>query len=296
MKLKILKSLLIFLVFIIGFIFYMSPSFGGLIKGGKDKPDKFVEQLEFEKKRNNNFQIEYQALSENPDLIKLRTDFKLDLLVQDAQSDFEKILKIQSWVNTRWEHDGDNKPEKNDAYFILKEAENGKKFRCVEYSLVASECLRALGFKVRNVGLMTRDINEVNSGAGHVVNEVYINDLEKWVFIDPQFDVIAIANGIPLNSVELQKVIANHEPFEIINPNKVIEKAEYVDWIGPYLYYFYISLNKGKVSILDRIIGRKKQLTLVPLGADKPKFFQRLFRLNTTYFTNSTADFYQNGK
>jgi len=293
MKGKVLKIVLVLLIFFISFGFYMSPSLGGLIKGGKDKPDKIVEQLKFENIRNQNFQIEYKTFIEKPDLVKLRTDFKLDLIVQDVQSDFEKVLKVQSWVNSRWEHDGENKPEKNDAYFILKEAEKGEKFRCVEYSLVASECLRALGFKVRNVGLMTKDINEVNTGAGHVVNEVYIPDLKKWVFIDPQYDIIAIANGIPLNAVELQKVIAYNEPFEIVNPNNVIGKADYVDWIGPYLYYFYISLNEGKVSIFDRIIGNKKQLTLVPKGADKPKYFQRLFRLNNTYFTNSIADFYQ---
>ena len=120
--------------------------------------------------------------------------------------------------------------------------------------------------------------------------------MNKWIFIDPQYDVIATENGVPLNAVELQEVIANKKPFEIINPNKVIGKEEYIDWIGPYLYYFYVSLNKGKVSILDRIIGSKKQLTLVPIGGKEPKYFQRIFRLNNTYFTNSTADFYQTEK
>tara|TARA_R110000751_G_scaffold252930_1_gene352545 strand:- start:429 stop:1319 length:891 start_codon:yes stop_codon:yes gene_type:complete len=296
MKRKILKIALLVFVLFTGFSFYMSPSLGGLIKGGKDEPDKTVEKLEFENTRNQDFQIKYQTFVENPDLTKLRTDFKLDTLIQNATSDFEKVLKIQSWVNSRWEHDGNNTPEKSDAYFILKQAEKGERFRCVEYSIVASECLKSLGFKVRNVGLMTRDIEEVNYGGGHAVNEVYIPDLNKWIFIDPQYDVIATENGVPLNAVELQEVIANKKPFEIINPNKVIGKEEYIDWIGPYLYYFYVSLNKGKVSILDRIIGSKKQLTLVPIGGKEPKYFQRIFRLNNTYFTNSTADFYQTEK
>lgn len=238
MKLKILKIVLIVFVLFTGFSLYMSPSLGGLIKGGKDKPDKIVEKLEFENTRNRDFQIEYKTHSESPDLIKLKVEFKLDTIVQNATSDFEKVLKIQSWVNSRWKHDGDNTPKKNDAYFILKQAEKGERFRCVEYSLVASECLKSLGFKVRRVGLMTKDIEEVNYGGGHAVNEVYIPDLEKWIFIDPQYDVIATENGIPLNAVELQQVIANKRTFELINPNKVIEKVDYIDWIGPYLYYF----------------------------------------------------------
>jgi len=293
MKIKILKILLIVLVIFIGFSFYMSPSLGGLISGGKEEHDKVVEKLEFTDNRNSNYQIEYKKYSDEPDLIKLRTDFKLDTIVKNATSDFDKVLLVQSWVNSRWKHDRENTPEKNDAYFILKQAEKGERFRCVEYSLVASECLKSLGFKVRNIGLMTKDIDEVNSGGGHAVNEVYVSDLNKWIFIDPQYDIIVTENGLPLNAVELQKAIANKEPIEIINPNKVIEKEEYIEWIGPYLFYFYTSLNKGKVSVWDRIVGNKKQLTLVPKGKKEPKYFQRIFRLNNMYFTNSTKDFYQ---
>ncbi len=293
MKRKILKTLLIIIVIFIGFTFYMSPSFGGLIYGGKEEHDKNVEKLEFTNDRNFNYQIEYKTYSDEPDLIKLKTDFKLDTIVKNAKSDFEKVLLIQSWVNSRWKHDGNNSPEKNDAYYILEQAEKGERFRCTEYSLVASESLKSLGFKVRSVGLMTKDIDEVNSGGGHAVNEVFIPDLKKWIFIDPQYDIMVTENGLPLNAVELQKAIANKELIEIINPNKVIEKEEYIEWIGPYLYYFYTSLNKGKVSVWDRIIGNKKQLTLVPEGKKEPKYFQRIFRLNNMYFTNSTNDFYQ---
>jgi hypothetical protein len=140
---------------------------------------------------------------------------------------------------------------------------------------------------------MTKDIDDVNSGGGHAVNEVFIPDLNKWIFIDPQYDIMVTENGLPLNAVEVQKAIANNDSIEIINPNQVIGKEEYIEWIGPYLYYFYTSLNKGKVSVWDRIVGNKRQLTLVPEGKDEPKYFQRIFRLNTMYFTNSTKDFYQ---
>jgi len=293
MKRKIIKILLIIFLVFIGFSFYMSPSFGGLIPGGKETPDKVVEKLEFDRNRNSDYQIEYKVHSTKPDLLKLRMDFKLDTIVQSAKSDFEKVLLIQSWVNSRWKHDGENTPEKNDAYYILKQAEKGERFRCVEYSLVASECLKSLGFKVRNIGLMTKDVDVVNSGAGHAISEVYISDLNKWIFIDPQYDIIVTKNGQPLNAVEFQKAIAYKEPINIINPNKVIGKEEYLDWIGPYLFYFYTSLNKGKVTIWDRIIGNKKQLCLVPKGRKNPKYFQRLFRLNNMCFTNSVKDFYQ---
>lgn len=81
---------------------------------------------------------------------------------------------------------------------------------------------------------MTKDIAEVKYGGGHVVNEVYLKDLGKWVFIDPQYDVITQYDGVPLNAVELQQCIANHQDFELINPNNIISKEDYAYWIGPY--------------------------------------------------------------
>ncbi len=293
MKRKILKITLSIIVCFIGFVLYMSPSFGGLFPGGKEIPDKTVEKLEFDSIRNPEYQIEYKTHNDEPDLIKLRNDFQLDTIVKYATSDFEKVLLIQSWVNSRWKHDGDNIPKKSDAYYILKQAEKGERFRCVEYSLVASACLKSLGFKVRNIGLMTKDVDVVKYGAGHAVSEVYISDLKKWIFIDPQYDIIVTKNGLPLNTVEFQKAIAFNEPITIVNPNKVIEKEDYLTWVGPYLFYFYTSLNKGQISIWDRIIGTKKQLCLVPKGKNNPKYFQRLFRLNNMYFTHSIKDFHQ---
>lgn len=270
----------------------ISPSLFGLLPGGKASPDKKIIKIEFDSSPTHNYFLKYDAPADEESLMKLRNTYHLDSLVKQADNDFEKILVIQSWVQSRWQHDGDLTPEKNDALYILQEAEKGKRFRCVEYSLVARECLRSLGFKVRSIGLMTRDINEVNYGAGHVANEVYLTDLQKWVFIDPQFDVIVTKNGVPLNAVELQYHIANNIPFELSSPNNVISKEEYVKWIGPYLFYFQTSLNKGSVSIWDRITGTKKQLTLVPKNHEEPKYFQRLFRINNSYFTNSIGDFY----
>ncbi len=291
MKRIIYIVLIVFIGFTL-FSFWMSPSLGGLIPGGKNSPDHKVERIAFATEPQIDFKLTYKNLASDSKLVKLKETYALDTLIAKPKTDIEKILKIQSWVQSRWIHDGDRTPEYNDALYILEEAKKGKRFRCVEYSLVAGQCLASLGFTVRNLGLMTKDVNEVNYGAGHVANEVYLKDLQKWVFIDPQFDVITFKDGIPLNAVELQNLIANNIDFDIVNPNGVITKEEYKEWIGPYLYYFNVSLNKGSIGIFDRFIGTKKQLTLIPKGADEPKYFQRLFRLNNTYFTTSLADFY----
>lgn len=272
---KILKTLLtLFIVFTL-FSFWMSPRLGGLIPIGKEGPDQKVEVLHFDTAATGQYALVYQQATKDSLLTLLREDYKLDSLVKNCTTDFEKVTTIQSWVQSRWQHDGNNAPAHNDARFILQEAEKGKRFRCVEYSIVAGQCLSALGLTVRNLGLMTKDISNVKSGGGHAVNEVYLKDLKKWVLIDPQYDVITSYQGVPLNTVELQERIAGKKDFDIINPNNTISKEAYIQWIGPYLYYFYTTIDGQTISIWDRIIGNKKQLTLYAKGAEQPAYFQK---------------------
>jgi hypothetical protein len=292
MKRKIIKLILFLFVGLTVFSFWMSPRLGGIIPMGKESPNQNVEKLEFDTVTIGKYKLEYKDLSKESNLTKLRNEYKLDTLILDCKTEFEKVIKVQSWVQSRWKHDGDNRPEKDDALYILKEAEKGKRFRCVEYGIVTKQCLASLGLNIRTLGLMTKDISDVKSGAGHVVNEVYLKDLKKWIFIDPQWDVITTFDSIPQSAIELQNCISNNKNFEIINPNKTTTKEEYKKWIGPYLYFFTISINNQKVGIWDRIIGNKKQLTLLPIGATEPKYFQKIMRINTTYYTNSTKEFY----
>ncbi|MDI9309294.1 MAG: transglutaminase-like domain-containing protein [Limnohabitans sp.] len=292
MRKKIKRTLLfVFLGFII-YSFWFSPSLLGLIPMGKDSPDQNVEKLQFDTITSNNYKLEYEDLSNDSNLKTLKNEYKLDTIISNVKTDFEKVIKMQSWVHSRWIHDGENKPEKQDALFILKEAEKGKRFRCVEYGIVTKQCLSSLGLKIRTLGLMTKDIDNVKSGAGHVVNEVYLKDLKKWIFMDPQWDVIPVLNGTPLNAIELQNCIAHHKDFDIINPSKTTTKEEYKNWIGPYLYFFTVSINSQKIGIWDMMIGNKKQLTLLPIGATEPTYFQNVFRIRTANYTHSIKDFY----
>ncbi len=289
---SVLKLLLALVLCFLLFSFWMSPRLGGLIPLGKDSIDRHIERLTFDTTQTPAYALQYPDRSDREDLRQLRKEYALDSLIKDSKSDFDKIVAIQSWVQSRWKHDGENTPEQSDALYILKEAEKGRRFRCVEYSIVASQCLSALGFKVRGLGLMTKDISDVKWGGGHAVNEVYLQDLKKWVFIDPQYDVITTYQGVPLNAVELQRCIALKQSFDLINPNQTITREAYTQWISPYLYYFYVGINGQSISHWDRVVGNKKQLTLYPVGAEQPRYFQKIMRLNTSHYTHSLKDFY----
>jgi hypothetical protein len=239
-------------------------------------------------------QIQYWFDSTNNDgyALQMRQQFKLDSIIQHAYTDTDRALALLNWVHRQWKHNGSNSPSKNDPISILEEAAKGKSFRCVEYGIVLAGCLNAVGLNARVLGLKTRDVETTKSGAGHVVTEVYLADIGKWAYLDGQWDVMPILEGIPLNVVEFQKAIThNYEKLEIASGSNVAKLA-YVNWIYPYLYYFDAPFDSRLNTDDKQKIDGKSSLMLVPIGAKEPKVFQKLFPIINCLYTNSVTDFY----
>ena len=91
----------------------------------------------------------YSDTTENIFLRELRTSYTLDQKVSKARNELDKVLIIMDWVNQRWEHHPANRPSSSDALTILEEAKNGENFRCVEYGIVLSAAMNAIGIKSR---------------------------------------------------------------------------------------------------------------------------------------------------
>ena len=64
------------------------------------------------------------------------------------------------------------------------------------------------------VGLRRADVETAEVGAGHVVGEIYLADIKKWVMADAQFGFIPMANAKPL------------------------------EWVAPCMYYVSIRLDQ----------------------------------------------------
>lgn len=281
---------------IISFLFSSCSSFYQLINVS---PSARLKEISFTQTAPNPlFEFYYSDTLANDFLRELRNKYDIDLLVRDQKSDLDKIKTILDWTSNQWKHNGSNNPTKQDALTILKEAREGKQFRCVEYGIVATATLNSIGIRARTLGLKTRDVEKVMRGAGHVVSEVYSNELGKWIFIDPQFNIIPTLNGYPLNGVEFQKEIFNKNAgLKLINNQGELsdEMAEsYIKWVGKYLFYFDVLFDQKTLDSDDfkRINGMTK-LTLVPAGQKEPRIFQRRYKINYSYYTHSLNDFYR---
>jgi Transglutaminase-like superfamily len=118
-------------------------------------------------------------------LKQLRDEYRLGDVIAGKKTELDKQIALMTWVHGRWRHDGWNEPSSSDALTILKEAAAGRHFRCVEYSVTLAQVLQAVGFPARRIGLR-RDGVSYGAGKGHVVSEVWNNELGKWILLDGQ--------------------------------------------------------------------------------------------------------------
>jgi hypothetical protein len=250
--------------------------------------------LQFDKiSKNSNLQFWYEQNNNNEYLNLLRSKYPIDRLVKNLKTDTEKTLCVMNWVHNQWKHNGNNEPQKNDAISILQEVKEGKNFRCVEYATVTTTCLNSIGLKARVLGLKTKDVETTPYGAGHVLLEVFLNDLNKWIVIDPQWNAMPLLNNLPLNAVEFQIAITEDYNRLEIRSWSGLSKRIYADWIYPYLYYFDISFdNREGKGAKENKVNRKKSLMLVPFGAINPSVFQIKHKIDDCLYTNSLIDFY----
>lgn len=261
-------------------------------------PSKKIVPIKFEEtSTNESYQFIYQDTINSPELKQLLSLYALDKIAAEEDSEMDKILKLLEWTNSRWKHSGSNKPSASNTLTILKEAESGKKFRCVEYGIVLRSVLASNGFKARTLSLKTRDVEKVRLGAGHVLTEVWSNTHNKWFLLDAQFNIIPIQENIPLNAVELQAAIIQDADFKLIDLNGEINakrRKKYLQFIPHYLYYFDYKFDQREL-VYDSLlkINDKAVLMLVPLDAKKPTIFQRKQEMDFLEYTKSLNDFYR---
>ncbi len=144
------------------------------------------------------------------------------------------------------------------------------------------------------MGLKARRAATARSGAGHVVAEIWLDSLEKWVVADPQFGYVFRAEGVPLNAVELGEALTRGpgsvEVLSADGPVGWLRKTRYLLFVGPYLFHFD-SLYDQRVFLPEEE-RRRGGMMLVPDGAPHLKVFQRRHSLEFDDFTSSVDAFY----
>ncbi len=157
----------------------------------------------------------YQPAS-TPELLSLRTGFKLDSIA-GAGSEISKMLNLCHWIHELIPHDGQHEnPEIRNALSMITVCKKDQRgLNCRGLATVLNECYLAMGFKSRFLTCLPRDSNDTEC---HVINMVYSQDLQKWIWVDPTHDAyVTDHKGTLLGPSEVRQKLISGQTL-ILNP------------------------------------------------------------------------------
>ena len=154
---------------------------------------------------------------DNPDLVALRKGFNLDSIVGTG-NEASKIINLLHWIHNLIPHDGnhENPSVKNAMSMIAVCKKENRGLNCRGLATVLNECYLSLGIKSRFITCMPKDSVFQDC---HVINMVWVNDLNKWIWIDPTNDAYVMdEKGELLSPEEVRERVINGKML-ILNPD-----------------------------------------------------------------------------
>lgn len=146
-----------------------------------------------------------------PEMVELREKYSLEDVIADKEKDFEKFIALRNWVQTRWEvHGYDQISEKNNSLKILEAASEGKLFQCWYYATVFVQCATSLGFKARRLAIGINPACVRPGNTGHIISEIWSEDLQKWIVMDADMNGHYEFHGIPQGALDIHNFWVSH--------------------------------------------------------------------------------------
>ena len=180
----------------------------------------------------------YQSKDSN-NLAYIREQYDLEKVVGTGD-ELSRIFNLFKWLNRNVIHDGSQiYSGESNAIAIINCVKEGKSVNCRMVSIAMNEIFLAMGFKSRVVTCMPIGFDFKDC---HVVNIVYSNTLDKWLFFDASLGVyFKDINGVLLSLEELREAVINNREI-IINKayyeGKLVEKDYYLSYMANNLFQF----------------------------------------------------------
>ena len=220
----------------------------------------------------NNTHPQFTYMNPNDsNLVHLRKHFNLDSIAGNGD-EISKIKNLLLWVHNVVRHDGSssNPTERNTIAMVELCKKENRGVNCRMMGQMLNECYLAMGFKSRYVTCMPK----VMISDCHVINAVYSNTLNKWLWVDPTFNAyVTDENGILLGISEVRERLCSGQPLVLNedanwNNRSKQTKEQYLDnYMAKNLYYMGCPFRSEYNAETD-YPGKKwsKYISLVPGG------------------------------
>ena len=149
---------------------------------------------------------------ESKNLRMVRDYFKLDSVAGQGD-ELSKIINLLHFAHDNIRHDGGNQAfaelDAIDLYNYYKTT--GKGVNCRQLAISLCEMYLSMGIPARYVTCMPADSLDYEC---HVINTVWSEQLQKWLYIDPTMDAwVTDENGTMLSIAEVRQRLINDQPL-----------------------------------------------------------------------------------
>ncbi len=181
-------------------------------------------------------------------LPQLREKYELDRIAGSGD-DLSKIMNLMKWVHATIKHDGDaEEPEDRHAGALIELCkQENRGLNCWMLSTVLNEIYLAMGFKSRFVSCYPKGDPSITH-EWHVIVEVFLPSLNKWIWIDPSFQTYVKDDQDRLLSIaEVRERLVNGLP--VFAAPDINYNGEPLEDGGDQYLYDYMMKNLFRISI-----------------------------------------------
>jgi hypothetical protein len=176
----------------------------------------------------------YQS-KQDPDLTRFRETWKLESIAGNGD-DTSRVLNLLHWVHAQVRHDGNSEnPEPRNALNLLEVCrKEGRGVNCRMMATILNEACLALGYQSRHITCAPLDKNDPDC---HVITAVWLESLQKWVYLDPTFEVyFTDSHGTLLSIPEVRTRMIKGEPLVLSKDanwnGRKEDAAEYLNYMA----------------------------------------------------------------
>jgi hypothetical protein len=161
---------------------------------------------------------EFQSFEDltSPKFAHLIEKYKLDTVFHGETDEFKRILLLRHWIKSVIKISDYEKSYPGEGYAegILDHALKGQGYHCGHFMIVQNAIMNAYGYVTRTLG----------AGAGvkggpdghHGINEIWLNQYNKWFLSDAKYDHHFEKNGIPLSALEIRDEFLKNKAADIV--------------------------------------------------------------------------------
>ena len=188
-------------------------------------------------------------------------------------SELTQALNLLNWLSSNTFHSGeyDNSIPFN-ALDLLEYTFGqpiGKGVNCMALSKILTECCLAVGLKARIVYIMPFNPYEADN---HVVTVVFVQDLDKWVMLDPSYNAYMMdSDGVILSPWEARQVLA--EQGEIRLNDGYNYNGDYTGEVTGETHGYYVEYIAKDLFWFIGEDGSGQQFYVAPVGYDAREYF-----------------------